>query len=246
MDFEGVHDGKVAVVLGGSRGIGAAIVERLAMDGARVVFTYAASPEPARALEARLKGAGCEAVCLEADSGDADQVTAAIEAAIALFGRLDILVVNAGILRTAPIDRYALEDFDRVMAVNVRGVFVALRHAASRMSDGGRIITIGSNIAVRVGFPQASVYALTKAAVAALVRGAAIDLGPRGITVNNIQPGPTATDLTAGSQDMILPLIPVGRLGRPSEISGLVSYLAGGEAGFITGASLTIDGGASA
>jgi 3-oxoacyl-[acyl-carrier protein] reductase len=132
------------------------------------------------------------------------------------------------------------------MAVNVRGVFVALRHAASRMADGGRIITIGSNIAVRVGFPQASVYALTKAAVAALVRGAAIDLGPRGITVNNIQPDPTATDLTAGSHEMILPLIPVGRLGRPSEISGLVSYLAGGEAGFITGASLMIDGGASA
>lgn len=246
MDFEGVHDGKVAVVLGGSRGIGAAIVERLAMDGATVVFTYAASSEPAQTLEARLKGAGCEAVALEADSGDVDQVAAAIEAAIAIFGRLDILVVNAGILRNAPIDQVSLEDFDRVLAVNVRGVFAALRHAAPRMTAGGRIITIGSNIAMRVGFPQASVYAMTKAAVAALVRGAAIDLGPRGITVNNIQPGPTATDLTEGSHEMILPLIPLGRLGRPGEVAGLVSYLAGEEAGFITGASLTIDGGASA
>jgi len=246
MDFEGVHDGKVAVVLGGSRGIGAAIVERLAMDSAKVVFTYATSAAPAQALEARLKGAGCEAVVLEADSGDVDQVAAAIEAAIAIFGRLDILVVNAGILRNAPIDQVSLEDFDRVLAVNVRGVFAALRQAALRMAAGGRIITIGSNIAMRVGFPQASVYAMTKAAIAALVRGAAIDLGPRGITVNNIQPGPTATDLTEGSHGMILPLIPLGRLGRPGEVASLVSYLAGEEAGFITGASLTIDGGASA
>jgi 3-oxoacyl-[acyl-carrier protein] reductase len=132
-----------------------------------------------------------------------------------------------------------------MVAVNIRGVFAALRHAAPRLSDGGRIITIGSNIVARVGFPKASVYAMTKAAVAALIKGAAIDLGPRGITVNNIQPGPTETDMTEGHHDLILPLIPLGRMGRPTEVAGLVSYLVRGEAGFITGASLTIDGGVS-
>jgi 3-oxoacyl-[acyl-carrier protein] reductase len=245
MDFEGEHDGKVAVVLGGSRGIGAAIVERLALDGAKVVFTYAASADRAEALAARLRGQSCEVVAVQADSADASQVETAIDQAIERFGRLDVLVVSAGILRNAAIDQFSLEDFDQMVAVNIRGVFAALRHAAPRLSDGGRVITIGSNIAVRVGFPGASVYAMTKAAVAALVKGAAIDLGPRGITVNNIQPGPTETDMTAGHHDLILPLIPLGRMGKPTEVAGLVSYLLRGEAGFITGASLTIDGGVS-
>jgi 3-oxoacyl-[acyl-carrier protein] reductase len=245
MDFEGEHAGKVAVVLGGSRGIGAAIVERLAMDGARVLFTYAASPDRAEDIVARLRGQSCDVVAVRADSGDAGQVEAAIDHAVQRFGRLDVLVVNAGILRNASIDQYSLEDFDRMVAVNIRGVFAALRHAASLMADGGRIITIGSNIAARIGFPKASIYAMTKAAVAAMVKGAAIDLGSRGITVNNIQPGPTDTELTAGHHDLILPLVPLGRMGRPTEIAGLVAYLVRGEAGFITGASLTIDGGVS-
>jgi 3-oxoacyl-[acyl-carrier protein] reductase len=245
MDFEGEHDGKVAVVLGGSRGIGAAIVERLALDGAKVVFTYAASADRAEALAARLRGQSCEVVAVQADSADASQVETTIDQALERFGRLDVLVVSAGILRNAAIDQFSLEDFDQMVAVNIRGVFAALRHAAPRLRDGGRVITIGSNIAVRVGFPGASVYAMTKAAVAALVKGAAIDLGPRGITVNNIQPGPTETDMTAGHHDLILPLIPLGRMGKPTEVAGLVSYLLRGEAGFITGASLTIDGGVS-
>ena len=245
MDFEGEHDGKVAVVLGGSRGIGAAIVERLALDGAKVVFTYAASADSAEALAARLRGQSCEVVAVQADSADAGQVEAAIDVALERFGRLDVLVVSAGILRSAVIDQFSLEDFDRMVAVNIRGVFAALRHAAPRLSRGGRIITIGSNIVARIGFPGASVYAMTKAAVAALVKGAAIDLGARGITVNNIQPGPTDTDMTAGHHDLILPFIPLGRMGKPGEVAGLVSYLVRGEAGFITGASLTIDGGVS-
>jgi 3-oxoacyl-[acyl-carrier protein] reductase len=164
MDFEGEHAGKVAVVLGGSRGIGAAIVERLAMDGARVLFTYAASPDRAEDIVARLRGQSCDVVAVRADSGDAGQVEAAIDHAVQRFGRLDVLVVNAGILRNASIDQYSLEDFDRMVAVNIRGVFAALRHAASLMADGGRIITIGSNIAARIGFPKASIYAMTKAA----------------------------------------------------------------------------------
>ncbi|KRA76362.1 oxidoreductase [Caulobacter sp. Root656] len=245
MDFEGEHQGKVALVLGGSRGIGAAIVERLALDGAKVVFTYAASVDIAHTLEARLRAQSCDVIGLQADSAEASQVEAAIDQVLERFGRLDVLVVSAGVLHSAPIDQFSLQDFDRMVAVNIRGVFAALRHAAPHLSSGGRVITIGSNVAARIGFPGASVYAMTKAAVAALVKGAAINLGPRGITVNNIQPGPTDTDMTAGHQDLIVPLIPVGRMGRPGEVAGLASYLVRGEAGFITGASLTIDGGVS-
>ena len=219
--MESERNGKVALVLGGSRGIGAAIVERLARDGAQVAFTYAAS----------------------ADSADADQVKAAVDQTVDRFGRLDILVVNAGVLKLAKVDELSLEDFDRLVAVNVRGVFAAIHHAAPKLADGGRIITIGSNSAERVGFPGGGAYAMTKAAVATLVRGAAIDLAPRAITVNNVQPGPTATDMTDGLADLVKPLIPLGRMGETSEIAGLVAYLAREESGFMTGASLTIDGG---
>lgn len=240
------HQDKVALVLGGSRGIGAGIVERLAADGAKVGFTYAASAEKAEALRARIEAAGGEVYALQADSADAEQVRAAIEQVYARFGRLDILVVNAGVLHMVSIDQASLEDFDHLVAVNIRGVFAALRYAAPLMTDGGRIVTIGSNAAVRVGFAGSSLYAMSKAAVASLVKGAAIDLAPRAITVNNVQPGPTTTDMTEAHVNMVLPLIPLGRMGEPREVASLVSYLAGEEAGFITGASLTIDGGYSA
>jgi len=141
------------------------------------------------------------------------------------------------------IDSYSLEDFDRMLAVNVRAAFVGIQAASQAMKDGGRIILIGSNTAVRTAFPGASVYSLTKAALTRLVRGAAIDLAPRSITVNNVQPGPTLTDMTSDFVDLVRPLIPLKRMGEVSEIAGLVSYLASDEAGFITGASLTIDGG---
>jgi 3-oxoacyl-[acyl-carrier protein] reductase len=245
MNNEREQSGKVALVLGGSRGIGAAIVSRLAADGAKVAFTFSASPDRAEALVARLAQDQGEAIALQADSGDAAEVKAAIDQTLQRFGRLDILVVNAGILSRATIDQFALEDFDRMVAVNVRGVFAAFHYAAPHLSKGGRIITIGSNVAVRVAFPGAGVYAMTKAAVAGLVKGTAIDLAPRGITVNNIQPGPTTTDLTRELVDFVLPLIPLGRMGETREVAGLVSYLAREEAGFITGASLTIDGGYS-
>ena len=245
MHNEQEHAGKVALVLGGSRGIGAAVVARLAADGANVAFTYSTSPDRAEALTAQLAHEK-EAIALQADSGDAFQVKAAVDQTLTRFGRLDILVVNAGILRLARIDQFSLEDFDRMVAVNVRGVFTALHHAAPHLSKGGRIITIGSNVAVRVGFPGSSVYAMTKTAVAGLVKGAAIDLAPRGVTVNNIQPGPTTTDMTKEHTELVLPLIPLGRMGQTREVAGLVSYLASEEAGFITGASVTIDGGYSA
>ena len=162
---------------------------------------------------------------------------------VAHFGRLDILVVNAGILIRGTVDTFPVEDLDRMLATNVRGVFVAIQASAPHFTDGGRIITIGSNTAVRTAFPGGSVYSMTKGAIASLVRGAAIDLAPRGITVNNVQPGPTATDMTADHVEMVKRLLPLGRLGRPEEIAGLVAYLATAGAGFITGSSLTIDGG---
>jgi 3-oxoacyl-[acyl-carrier protein] reductase len=236
------QDGKVALVLGGSRGIGAAIVERLARDGARVAFTYAASPDSAERLRARIESQG-GAAAFQADSADADQIKAAIDQTLARFGRLDILVVNAGVLTRGAVDQLSLDDFDRMVAINVRGVFAAIHHAAPLLTDGGRIVTIGSNTALRVGVPGGGAYAMTKAAVASLVRGAAIDLAPRAITVNNVQPGPTTTDMTDGIIDFVKPMIPLGRMGETREIAGLVAYLVREESGFMTGASLTIDGG---
>jgi 3-oxoacyl-[acyl-carrier protein] reductase len=234
---------KVALVFGGSRGIGAAIVRQLAADGASVALTYANSPEKAAEIVRYAETHGWPMIAIEADSGDPEAVRNAVGLTIARFGRLDILVVNAGILIRGTVDAYDLADFDRMMATNVRGVFVAIQAAARHLTDGGRIITIGSNTAVRTAFPGASVYSMTKGAIASLVRGVAIDLAPRGITVNNVQPGPTATDMSAAHVEMVKPLMPLGRMGKPEEIAGLVGYLARAEAGFITGASLTIDGG---
>jgi len=159
------------------------------------------------------------------------------------LGRLDIVVVNAGILRLGDLQAVSLQELDLMLKVNVRGVFLAIQAAAAHLSEGGRIITVGSNTAVRSGYPGSSVYAMTKAAVAVMVKGIAVDLAPRGITVNNIQPGPTLTDMTASHIDNITPAIPLKRVGDPDEIAGLVAYLASGESGYMTGSSLTIDGG---
>lgn len=235
--------GKVAFVTGGSRGIGAAIVRRLSQDGARVAFSYASSADKAAALAAEIKAGGGNALAIKADSADPDAVRDAVEQTVARFGRLDILVVNAGLLIRGTVDKFSLEDFDRMLATNVRGVFVAIQTSVPHLTDGGRIITIGSNTAVRTAFPGASIYSMTKGAIASLVRGVAIDLAPRAITVNNVQPGPTATDMTAGLAQAVMPLIPLRRMGKPEEVAGLVAYLVSSGAGFITGSSLTVDGG---
>lgn len=232
-----------ALVFGGSRGMGAAIVRRLAAEGRPVAFTYASSPEKAQALADELTEAGGQALALQTDSADDEAVRAAVEAAVARFGPLGVLVVNAGILMGGLVDQFAMADFDRMLAVNVRGVFAAIRYAGPHMLPGGRIVTIGSNTAERIGSMGASVYAMTKAAVAQLVRGAALDFAPRQITVNNVQPGPVATDMTAPIMDRIVPRLPLGRIGQPDEIAGLVAWLTGPDAGYMTGASLTIDGG---
>ena len=179
----------------------------------------------------------------KADSASAEELCAAVTKTTEALGLLDIFVSNAGILTMGTIDAYSLQDFDRMVAVNVRAAFVGVQAAARSMKDGGRIVLIGSNTAIRTAFPGASVYSMTKAALTGLVRGVAIDLAPRAITVNNVQPGPTATDMTSAYADMVKTLIPLKRMGDVSEIASLVSYLASEDAGFITGASLTIDGG---
>lgn len=238
-------DGKIALVTGGSRGIGAAIVRRLAEDGAAVTFTYASSKERAEALVAKIEAEGGKAIGIQADSADAVALQAVIDKTARDFGRLDILVNNAGILMRSPLETFPLEDFDRMFAVNVKAVFAGTQAAARHMQSGGRIITIGSVTADRSGFPGASVYSMTKGAVAALTRGLARDLGPRGITVNTIQPGPTVTDMNSdpSSHEILKGLMALGRLAEDREIASLTAYLASLEAAFITGASLTIDGG---
>jgi 3-oxoacyl-[acyl-carrier protein] reductase len=237
--------GKIALVTGGSRGIGAAVVRRLASDGATVAFSYAASEDSAKALAAEIEGAGGIALAIQADSADADAVKAAVAQIVDRFGRVDILVNNAGILIGGIVDNYALSDFDRMVAVNVRAVFVAIQAVVPHMGRGGRIITTGSVTADRSGFPGTSVYSMTKGAVAAMTRGLARDLGPRGITVNAVQPGPTETDMNSSEaiRARVRPLMALGRLGRDSEVASLIAYLASAESGFITGAALTVDGG---
>jgi len=232
-----------ALVFGGSRGMGAAIVRRLAAEGRPVAFTYVSAPDKAAALAKDIEAEGGTALTMQADSADPEAVRKAVETAVERFGNLGVLVVNAGVLISGAIDQFALPDFDRMLAVNVRGVFAAIHYAAPHMMDGGRIVTIGSNTAERIGAPGSSVYAMTKAAVAQLVRGAALDFAPRQITVNNVQPGPVSTDMTADLMAYITPKLPLGRIGQPEEIADLVAWLAGPGAAYMTGASLTIDGG---
>src|ERR1700693_4655908 len=235
--------GKVALVTGGSKGIGAGIVRRLASDGASVAFTFSSSEEKALKLVHEVESGGGKALAMKADSASAEELRAAVIKTAETLGPLDIFVSNAGILTRGTIDSYSLEDFDRMVSINVRAAFVGIQAAAQEMNDGGRIVIIGSNTAIRTAFPGASVYSMTKAALVGLVRGAAIDLAPRAITVNNVQPGPTATDMTSAHAELVKTLIPLKRMGDVSEIASFVSYLASEEAGFITGASLTIDGG---
>ncbi len=238
--------GKSALVTGGSRGIGAGIVRRLAADGAYVAFTYAASTAAAQALVAEIESAGGKALAIRADSLRAEEVQGAVQQTVAAFGGLDIFVNSAGILALGSVEEFGLEEFDRIVAVNVRAAFVGIQAAAKVMRNNSRIIVIGSNMGVRTAFPGASVYSMTKAALAGLVRGAAIDLAPKAITVNNVQPGPIQTDWAMGDApdvDFIKSVVPLKRLGTVEEVASFVAYLASPAAAFITGSSLTIDGG---
>ena len=237
---------KVALVTGGSRGIGEAIVRRLAAEGAAVALTYSSSSAKADTLVSQIESQGGKALAIQADSADVAAIERAVAHTMEHFGALNILVNNAGILLRGTVDEFSLEDFDRMFAVNVRAAFAAAKASSAVMHSGDRIITVGSVVAQRSGFPGASVYSMTKAAIAGMIRGLAIDFAPRGITVNNVQPGPTSTDMNPADgphSDLVKSLVPLGRLGTADDIAGMVAYLASEEAAFVTGASLTIDGG---
>ena len=248
-DYPQTFAGKVAFVQGGSRGIGAAIAIRLARQGAAVALTYVSSEQQAHDVVRAIEAAGGRALALRADSADPAQVVQAIDTAATAFGRIDILVNNAGVATMAPIDEFKLADFDRIVAINVRSVFVATQAAVKYMGEGGRVITIGSTNAQRMPFAGGAVYAMSKAAIVGLTKGLARDLGPRGITINDVQPGPVDTDMNPADTefaDSLRALMAIDRYGRADEIAGFVAYLAGPEAAYITGASLLIDGGFAA
>jgi 3-oxoacyl-[acyl-carrier protein] reductase len=238
--------GRRALVTGGSRGIGAEIVRRLAADGAAVAFTYGASAAEAEKLVAEVSETGGTAVAIQADSADPEQVARSVDETVAQLGGLDVLVNNAGVAYVDATDSFPLEQFDRLVAINVRAVFVAIQRALPHLGDGGRIINIGSINADRVPVAGLAVYAMTKGAVASLTRGLARELGPRGITVNNIQPGPIATDLNPEDGEFAgwaRPMTSLGRYGKTADIASAVSYLAGPEASYVTGANWNVDGG---
>ncbi len=241
--------GKSALVTGGSRSIGAAIAKRLAADGAAVAITYTASPDKADEVVHAIEAAGGKALAIKADAANPEAVRLAVAKTVGAFGGIDILVNNAGVFAVAPIEEFSLEDFDKLIAVNVRGLFVATQEAARQMHDGGRIIHIGSTNGERMTFAGGSVYALTKGAVAAFTKGLARDLGPRGITVNNVQPGPIDTDMNPASGDFakdVAAATALQRYGHVDEIASFVAYLASPEASYITGANLLADGGYAA
>ncbi|KQZ57114.1 MULTISPECIES: 3-oxoacyl-ACP reductase family protein [unclassified Lysobacter] len=241
--------GKVALVTGGSRGIGAAIAQRLARDGADVALTYAASQDRALAVAAAIEAGGRRALAIRADSADPDAVSAAVERTVAEFGRLDILVNNAGIFMYGPFEDESRESFERAIAINVQAPFVAAQAASKHMREGGRIITIGSCLGERVGAPGMTLYSLTKFATVGLSKGLAQDLGARGITANVVQPGPIDTEMNPADgegADGQRASLPLGRYGEAEDVADLVAHLAGPGGRFITGAAFSVDGGFSA
>jgi len=240
---------KVALVTGGSRGIGAAVAKRLAADGANVAITYAKDAKAASAVVKAIERAGRKAIAIQADAADADAVAAAVEKTVATFGRLDVLVNNAGTAVPKPFVETTLEEMDRVLDINIRGVFVATQAALKHMSDGGRIIMIGSAVGERVLTPGLVPYSATKGAVKIFTQALSREVGSRGITVNNVQPGPIDTDLNPATGEWAVPqkaVTALNRYGHVDEVAALVVFVAGPESSYITGANLTVDGGMNA
>jgi 3-oxoacyl-[acyl-carrier protein] reductase len=240
---------KVALVTGGSRGIGAAIAKRLAADGARVAITYAKDANAASAVVKAIERAGGKAVAIQADAADAEAVKGAVEKAVATFGRLDVLVNNAGTAIPKKFEETTQEELDRVIDINVRGVFVATQAALKHMKSGGRIIMIGSSVGERVLVPGLVPYSGTKGAVKMFSQALSREVGSRGITVNNVQPGPIDTDLNPAAGEWAVPqkaATSLDRYGRVDEVAALVAFVAGPESSYITGANLTVDGGMNA
>jgi 3-oxoacyl-[acyl-carrier protein] reductase len=242
--------GKHALVTGASRGIGAAIALRLARDGAHVALTYERRADDAQRTAEAVRAHGVRAQVIQADCADPAAVRAAVDGAAGALGGLDILVNNAGIAPFARVEDFALADFDRLYAVNIRAVFVAIQAALAYLPDGGRIVNIGSCNAERMPFAGGAPYAMSKAALVGLAKGLARDLGPRGITVNTVQPGPVDTDMNPAdgpfAEQLRAHVLALPRYAQPDEIAGMVAWLAGPDAAYVTGASLTVDGGFTA
>jgi 3-oxoacyl-[acyl-carrier protein] reductase len=240
---------KVALVTGGSRGIGAAIAKRLAADGASVAITYAKDANAASAVVKAIERDGGKAVAVQAEAADAEAVKRAVEKTVATFGRLDVLVNNAGTAIPKTFEETTLEEMDRMIAINLRGTLAATQAALKHMKSGGRIIMIGSSVGERVVVPGLVAYSATKGAVKMFTQGLSREVGSRGITVNNVQPGPIDTDLNPSTGDWAVPqkaATALDRYGKVDEVAALVAFVAGPDSSYITGANLTVDGGMNA
>lgn len=240
---------KVAIVTGGGRGMGVAITNRLAAEGATVVLTYSKSRDQAEGVAAKINASGGRALAVEADSANPQAIIDAVATTITEFGKIDMLVNNAGIYIGKDFEDHTLEDYEQIMAVNVRAVYVTSLAAVKHIPAGGRIITIGSNMAVSALSPQTTLYTMSKAALAGFTRGLARDLGNKEITVNLVQPGPIDTDMNRPDTDLadfLKSRMALSEYGTGDDIAGLVAYLASDEGKFITGTAITIDGGLNA
>jgi 3-oxoacyl-[acyl-carrier protein] reductase len=240
---------KNALVTGGSRGIGAAIAKRLARDGANVAITYAKGADAAASVVKQIEREGGKAIAIQADAADAEAVKAAVEKTVATFGGLDILVNNAGTAIPKPFEETPLEEMDRVLNINVRGVFIATQAALKHMKSGSRVIMIGSCLGERVAFPGLAAYSATKGAVKIFTQALSREVANRNITVNNVQPGPIDTELNPATSDWAAPqkaATALNRFGHVDEIAAMVAFVAGPESSYITGANLTVDGGMNA
>ncbi|MER5645685.1 SDR family oxidoreductase [Streptosporangium sp. NPDC002524] len=240
---------KVALVTGGSRGIGAAVAVRLATEGADVVITYARSAERAAAVVKEIEAAGARGLAVAAEAADAGALVAAVERTVAEFGRLDVVVGNAGVASFGPLEEVTLAEVDRVLAIHSRASYVLAQAASRHMGAGGRIICVGSSLAERVPYPGWTLYAMSKSALVGLTKGLARDLGPRGITANLVQPGSTDTEMNPadgpGAEEERR-FTALGRYCDPADIAATVAHLAGEGGANITGATITVDAGATA
>jgi 3-oxoacyl-[acyl-carrier protein] reductase len=242
-------EGKIAFITGGSRGIGAAIAKRLAADGAKVAITYTKGADAAASVVKDIEDAGGKAIAIQADAADAEAVKAAVEKTVATLGRLDVLVNNAGTAIPKTFEETTLEEMDRVLDINIRGVFLATQAALKHMKSGGRIISIGSSVGEHVVVPGLVAYSATKGAVKIFTQALSRELGSRGITVNNVQPGPIDTELNPAASEWAVPqkaATALDRYGHVDEVAALVAFVAGPESSYITGANLTVDGGMNA
>jgi 3-oxoacyl-[acyl-carrier protein] reductase len=242
-------EGKIALITGGSRGIGAAIAKRLAADGAKVAVTYTKGAAAAASVVKEIERDGGKAIAIQADATDADASKAAVEKTVATFGRLDVLVNNAGTAIPKTFEETTLEEMDRVIDINVRGVFLATQAALKHMKSGGRVIMIGSSVGEHVLVPGLVAYSATKGAVKIFTQALSRELGSRGITVNNVQPGPIDTELNPAASEWAVPqkaATALDRYGHVDEVAALVAFVAGPESSYITGANLTVDGGTNA